>query len=56
MNVKLGNKNKFYGFCCIVDILIHRFNVCVMVFNTNFNDISVITWQSVLLVGETGVQ
>jgi len=26
-----------------------------MVFNTTFNNISVITWQSVLLVEETGV-
>jgi len=27
----------------------------VMVFNTTFNNISVISWQSVLFVGETGV-
>jgi mevalonate kinase len=27
----------------------------VLVFNTTFNNISVITWQSVLLVEETGV-
>jgi hypothetical protein len=27
----------------------------VMVFNTNFKNISVILWQSVLLVEETGV-
>ena len=27
-----------------------------MVFNTTFNNISVIQWQSVLLVEETGVQ
>ena len=27
-----------------------------MVFNTTFNNISVISWQSVLLVEETGVQ
>ena len=27
----------------------------VMVFNTTFNNISVISWQSVLLVEETGV-
>ena len=26
-----------------------------MVFNTTFNDISVISWQSVLLMEETGV-
>jgi hypothetical protein len=29
--------------------------VRVMVFNTTFNNISVISWQSVLLVEETGV-
>ena len=28
---------------------------CAMVFNTTFNNISVISWQSVLLVEETGV-
>ena len=27
--------------------------VCLMVFNTTFNNISVISWQSVLLVEET---
>jgi hypothetical protein len=29
--------------------------VRIMVFNTTFNYISFISWQSVLLVGETGV-
>jgi hypothetical protein len=28
--------------------------VCLMVFNAIFNNISVISWRSVLLVGETG--
>ena len=28
--------------------------VCLMVFNTTFNNISAISWQSVLLVEETG--
>jgi hypothetical protein len=28
--------------------------VCLMVFNTTFNNISVISWQSVLLVEESG--
>ena len=33
-----------------------KFNlVMVMVFNVTFNNISVISWQSLLLVGETGV-
>ena len=29
--------------------------VCLVVFNATFNDISVISWRSVLLVEETGV-
>ena len=29
--------------------------ICLMVFNTTFNNISVISWQSVLLMEETGV-
>jgi hypothetical protein len=29
--------------------------VRIMVFNATFNNISVISWRSVLLVGETGV-
>jgi hypothetical protein len=32
-----------------------RVGVMVMVFNTTFNNISVISWRSVLLVEETGV-
>jgi len=32
-----------------------RARVRVMVFNTTFNNISVIPWRSVLLVEETGV-
>jgi hypothetical protein len=28
--------------------------VCLMVFNANFNNISVISWRSVLLVEKTG--
>ena len=30
------------------------FFVCLMMFNATFNNISVISWQSVLLVEETG--
>jgi hypothetical protein len=33
----------------------NRVGVKVMVFNATFNNISVISWQSVLLVEETGV-
>ena len=33
---------------------IHNFRVRVMVFNVTFNNISVVSWQSVLLVEETG--
>jgi hypothetical protein len=39
--------NPFYGPFCL--------RVRVMVFNTTFNNISVILWQSVLLEEETGV-
>ena len=35
---------------CIVEGLF----VCLMVFNATFNNISVISWRSVLLVEETG--
>ena len=35
--------------------VISRLGVRVMVFNATFNNISVISWQSVLLVEETGV-
>ena len=37
------------------NISIRWFSVRVMVFNATFNNISVISWQSVLLVEETGV-
>jgi hypothetical protein len=36
-------------------VLIQRDRVRVMAFNTTFNNISVVSWQSVLLVEETGV-
>ena len=35
-------------------VLVFKVMVVVMVFNTTFNNISVISWQSVLLVKETG--
>jgi hypothetical protein len=35
-------------------IIFFRLFVCLMVFNTTFNNISVISWWSVLLVEETG--
>jgi len=31
-----------------------RLFVCLMVFNTTFNNISIISWRSVLLMEETG--
>ena len=34
---------------------LYLFRTRVMVLNTNFNNISVISWRSVLLVEETGV-
>jgi hypothetical protein len=36
-------------------IIIIRVRVRVMLFNATFNNISIISWQSVLLVGESGV-
>jgi hypothetical protein len=41
-------------------MILHSHPVCiigvrVIVFNATFNNISVISWRSVLLVGETGV-
>jgi hypothetical protein len=35
--------------------LVNKVSVWVMVFNTTFNNITVISWQSVLLVEETVV-
>ena len=35
--------------------IIHNKYVCLMVLNATFNNISFISWQSVLLVEETGV-
>jgi hypothetical protein len=38
-----------------VDLRSLLLGVGVMVFNATFNNISVVSWSSVLLVGETGV-
>ena len=47
----------YYLFCLIwwSLIILVRLRVRIMVFNATFNNISVISWQSVLLVEETGV-
>ena len=39
-----------------LDQMVYLFDlfVCLMMFNTTFNNISVISWRSVLLVEETG--
>ena len=39
-----------------LDQMVYPFDlfVCLMMFNTTFNNISVISWRSVLLVEETG--
>jgi len=34
---------------------VENISVCLMVFNATFNNISVISWRSVLLVEETGL-
>jgi hypothetical protein len=44
-----------YFFIYILFVLIHLSLVWFKVFNAIFNNISVISWQSVLLVKETGV-
>ena len=56
--IKFGNaglKSEIYKE--IVFFYIHSFIlfVCLMVFSATFNNISVISWRSVLLVEETGV-
>ena len=49
-DVAEGDRLSFAG-----DALVVCARVRVMVFNTTFNNISVISWRSVLLVEETGV-
>jgi hypothetical protein len=44
----------FCSFCLFSFVFVYLF-VCLMVFNVTFNNISVITWRSVLLVEETGL-
>jgi hypothetical protein len=39
----------------LLQVNLHFPRIRVMVFNATFNDISIISWQSVLLVEETGV-
>ena len=41
--------------CIFSNLLFYCLFVCLMVFNAIFNNISVISWRSVLLVAETGV-
>ena len=44
--------------CCMchsAEVLFCRFGLVVMMFNATFNNISDISWRSVLLVEETGV-
>jgi len=38
----------------MINIFLCRVRASVLVFNTTFNNISVISWRSVLLVEETG--
>jgi hypothetical protein len=39
----------------VMSLCFYQVGVRVMVFNTTFNNNSVISWQSVLLVEETGI-
>jgi hypothetical protein len=50
-----GNANLRHLGIIKTNVMINIFNSSVMVFNANFNNISVISWRSVLLVEETGV-
>jgi len=43
-----------HDFVYLLSSLIYCLFVCLMVFNATFNNISVISWRSVLLVEETG--
>jgi uncharacterized protein YhhL (DUF1145 family) len=55
-SIKVGSPCSLKSLLSIAKILyifLHR--VRVMVFNATFNNISVILWQSILLVEETGV-
>ena len=44
-----------FVFICLFSFVFVCLFVCLMVFNVTFNNISAITWRSVLLVEETGV-
>jgi len=48
VNIQLGNS-------CFAKFKLNKIRVGVMVFNATFNNISAISWWSVLLVEETGV-
>jgi hypothetical protein len=52
-------KPKYYMYSCIIIKIIEVFSmkhrVRVVVFNATFNNISVLSWRSVLLVEETGI-
>ena len=48
---------KCFNKCDLVKTISQKYGclfVCLMVFNVTFNNISVISWRSVLLVEETG--
>ena len=49
-NNDLENKTNYYNQICFMGCI-----GLFMVFNTTFNNVSIISWQSVLLVEETGV-
>ena len=51
----IKRRQLFLLFNHTIEIKQDRFNVWIMVFNVTFNNISVISWRSVLFVEETGV-
>ena len=50
-NISFGEGALGLSDCLVIDCLVV---VCLIVFNATFNNISAISWQSVLLVVETG--
>jgi len=54
--LKLRSHNTSYWQYCLIEVVTKAGLIVVMVFNATFNNISVISWQSILLVKETIVQ
>ena len=53
LNLQLNLMNVYV--MCILSMVYNQHSIGRMVFNATFNNISVISWRSVLVVEETGV-